>query len=70
MADIPMCKQARCPLAENCYRFKAKPHPYRQAYTDWEWDTDYEGLVICVGFEPLRWDEVSGLPAPSEGKKQ
>lgn len=41
MADITMCEGARmtpmrvqevCPLREDCYRHKATPNPWRQAY--------------------------------------
>jgi len=32
MADISMCSGKGCELKETCYRFKAKPNEYRQAY--------------------------------------
>lgn len=32
MPDITMCKGGKCPLKEDCYRYKAKPSPYRQTY--------------------------------------
>lgn len=32
MADITMCDGTDCPLKETCYRFKAKPDEYRQAF--------------------------------------
>lgn len=32
MPDISMCKNKKCKLRESCYRFKAVPNPYRQAY--------------------------------------
>lgn len=32
MADISMCKDTLCKSKETCYRFKATPNKYRQAY--------------------------------------
>jgi hypothetical protein len=32
MADITMCNDDECPKKEYCYRFTAKPNPYRQSY--------------------------------------
>lgn len=32
MPDITMCKGNKCPLKENCYRYKAIPSEYRQSY--------------------------------------
>ena len=32
MPDISMCQNQTCPLRDTCYRFKAKPDPYWQAY--------------------------------------
>ena len=32
MADIAMCKDTLCKSKETCYRFKATPDNYRQAY--------------------------------------
>lgn len=32
MADIAMCKDTLCKSKETCYRFKAIPNEYRQAY--------------------------------------
>ena len=32
MPDIAMCKDTRCKSKETCYRFKATPNKYRQAY--------------------------------------
>lgn len=36
MADISMCDNNKCPLKETCYRFKAIPNPYWQAYANFE----------------------------------
>jgi hypothetical protein len=32
MSDVTKCKGFKCPLKENCYRFKAVPNEYRQSY--------------------------------------
>lgn len=32
MADITMCKDATCPNAQTCYRFKANVNPYGQYF--------------------------------------
>ena len=41
MPDISMCTGGNCPLAFNCYRFKAKPNPYRQTYmSEVPWDEE------------------------------
>lgn len=32
MADITMCKDLACPLAETCYRMKAEPNKHWQSY--------------------------------------
>lgn len=55
MPDISMCKNSKCPLREDCYRFTAEPNPWRQAYSvfqfsvvdgvakcDYYWDGKYE----------------------------
>ena len=30
--DIAMCKNKNCSKKDTCYRYKAKPNPYRQSY--------------------------------------
>jgi len=40
MPDISLCKNYICPLAEQCYRFTAKPDEYFQAYSEFEPDDD------------------------------
>jgi hypothetical protein len=32
MPDISMCKGTDCPLKETCYRYKATPSEFMQAY--------------------------------------
>lgn len=32
MPDVSMCEGTNCSNKESCYRFTAKPNPYRQAY--------------------------------------
>lgn len=36
MPDISMCRNIECKLHDNCYRFKAEPNPYWQAYAQFE----------------------------------
>jgi hypothetical protein len=40
MPDISLCKNYMCPLAEECYRFTAKPDEFYQAYSEFEPDDD------------------------------
>ena len=40
MSDISKCSNEDCPLKESCYRYKVKPHPFRQAYTTYEPNKD------------------------------
>ena len=40
MPDISMCSNSKCELKENCYRFIAKPNPYRQAYAEFSGGKD------------------------------
>lgn len=41
MPDISMCKGINCPLAFNCYRYKAKANPHRQSYfTETPWSEE------------------------------
>jgi len=41
MPDISMCLNDKCPLKDNCYRFKAKPNDY-QTYSSfkYEWNSE------------------------------
>lgn len=32
MPDISMCKNEVCPNKNTCFRYRAKPNPYRQSY--------------------------------------
>lgn len=32
MVDMTMCTYEKCPKSKKCYRFNAKPNPYRQSY--------------------------------------
>lgn len=34
MSDISQCSNKTCPSAKECYRFRAKPNPFWQAYAD------------------------------------
>lgn len=33
MPDISMCANHACPSNAECYRYRAEPNPYRQAYS-------------------------------------
>ena len=35
MPDITLCT-GMCPVSENCYRYMAKPNPYRQSWSCFE----------------------------------
>ena len=40
--DITLCTNKQCPSCEECYRFKAPPNPFVQAYAELapEYDED------------------------------
>jgi hypothetical protein len=38
MPDISMCMNNTCPSNRSCYRYTAKPNPYRQAYAHFTFD--------------------------------
>lgn len=40
MVDITLCANKKCPIRENCYRFKATPNEYRQSYADYDFAKD------------------------------
>ena len=53
MPDISMCTGSGCSKKKTCYRFTAKPSPYRQSYfggspvredgeCEYYWETDNE----------------------------
>jgi hypothetical protein len=52
MADITMCGGGECPLKETCYRYKAEPNEYRQAYFLGEPFVKTEDYLTCDYF----WD--------------
>ena len=47
MADITMCGGGECPLKETCYRYKAEPNEFRQAYFFDTPCTETEGNINC-----------------------
>jgi hypothetical protein len=51
MSDISMCDNQNCDFNRSCYRFMAKPNPYRQAYTDFAPD---EKTGECEYFMEIR----------------
>ena len=36
MPDISKCKNEKCPIKENCYRWTAKADEYWQTYSDFK----------------------------------
>lgn len=38
MPDISMCTAHSCPLKTECYRYMAKPNPFRQAYSNFSYN--------------------------------
>lgn len=40
MPDISMCRNHLCKLKSTCYRYTAIPNPYRQSYSDFEYERD------------------------------
>jgi hypothetical protein len=36
MPDISMCMNKSCESRNNCFRYRATPNPYRQAYSDFK----------------------------------
>lgn len=50
MPDITMCDNKECPKKESCYRFKATPNEYWQAYSTFKYD-EKEGCVFYVKLE-------------------
>ena len=50
MADISMCMNEDCEMEKKCYRFTARPNPYRQAYCYFK---PVEGASGCEHFWPL-----------------
>ncbi len=49
MADISMCANATCPLRHTCFRQTAKPNPYRQSYSQYEWREE-DGEAKCDSY--------------------
>lgn len=50
MPDISMCKNSKCELKEECYRYKAEPNCHRQAYAFFEPKKDERGAADCENF--------------------
>lgn len=49
MPDITMCLSHDCEKKEQCYRYRADPSKYNQAY--WDFKTQQDGE--CKFFQPL-----------------
>lgn len=58
MPDITMCEGQteliECSLKENCYRYKAIPNEWRQAYFYGIPVYTVEGKQFCDSYSPLR----------------
>jgi len=61
MPDITMCENEDCDLNKLCYRFKAIPDKYRQAYGYFQpvYNSEME-KVECEYFYPITTNEESG----------
>lgn len=62
MPDISMCMNDTCPSRVSCFRFRAQPHPYRQAYSEFKPDgdkcTDYSDIKHWTGYAMRAVNEV------------
>lgn len=61
MADIAICKNHDCPSRLHCYRYRAKPHPYRQLYSEYK----HEGERCDFYSSTKGWDEFQLVPIES-----
>jgi hypothetical protein len=52
MADLAMCLNKECALSAQCYRFRAVPSEFRQAYAGFEPEVKISGTK-CSHFWPL-----------------
>ena len=60
MPDISMCSNDNCKNNNECFRFRAKPNEYRQAYTIWHIENDG---TDCAGFTSIAgWSGYSLQP--------
>ena len=50
MADITKCANKKCLSNDTCYRFTAKPNPYRQSY--WHIEDEQEHAHNCTKYWP------------------
>lgn len=62
MADISMCSDKTCSSAETCYRFRAIPNPYRQAYANFQ--TGFQGR--CDWYVPIDVNSIRLTPFVKE----
>lgn len=67
MPDIAMCKNAKCPLGQKCFRFKAKPNGDFQDYGEFNFSTNENGEVNCQFFWQIAatagWQPVKNMSA-------
>jgi len=66
MPDISMCANRTCPKAKDCYRFRAIPNPYRQAYSSFAPDESGH----CGYFSPIEgYSEQYLQPYPKDNNE-
>lgn len=58
MPDISMCCNTDCSKRNKCYRYRAKPAPYRQAYANFK-PTDPEECYHFLSIEG--WDNLEEI---------
>lgn len=59
MPDISMCKNKTCPSRVHCYRYRAKPNKYLQAYGNF----DPNGKDRCDKYSSASgWDDFALVP--------
>lgn len=50
MPDISMCRNEKCPSKKQCYRYTARPNPFRQSYGNFVYVTLKDGQTKCDYF--------------------
>ena len=58
MPDFSMCLDQECPSRVHCYRYRAKPNEYRQAYATYK----HEGERCWAYTSVSGWDDFSLVP--------
>lgn len=50
MADITMCLNEDCKLADDCRRKTAVASPFNQSYADFKYEVSKDGIVTCDNY--------------------